>query len=93
MTCAYDELYLPCAQRMMGDMFDYAVNTLSVDIGNFNNMFLVSDVSKQVATGNPMYIAGMNGCEVAREVMRQCGEAVKILDERFEEHRREISPQ
>ena len=27
--CAYDEEYLPLAQRVLGDMLDYAVNTLN----------------------------------------------------------------
>ena len=28
MNCAYDEDYVRLAQRIMGDMLDYAVNTL-----------------------------------------------------------------
>lgn len=73
MRCAYDELYLPLAQRMLGDMLDYAVNTLKYSIDAFYHLFLVSGISRQVEAGNPMYLAGMNGCEVARDVIEDCG--------------------
>lgn len=72
MICAYDELYLPLAQRVMGDMFDYAVNTLSIRIEEFFNMFIISGMSYQFEIGNPTYVAGKNGCEVAREVISEC---------------------
>lgn len=72
MTCAYDELYLPLAQRVMGDMYDYAVNTLETKIDEFQKMFLVSGLAKQIEIGNPTYVAGNNGCELAKEVIEQC---------------------
>jgi DNA-binding Xre family transcriptional regulator len=73
MTCAYDELYLPLAQRVMGDMLDFSVNTLRVALGEFYKMFLVSGMAQQFEIGNPTYVAGKNGCEVARLVMDECG--------------------
>ena len=36
-NCAYDEMYLPLAQRVMGDMYDYAVNTLGMTLASFQN--------------------------------------------------------
>lgn len=72
-TCSYDELYLPLAQRTLGDMFDYAVHTLNYSLGSFYKMFIVSGFAHQFEIGNPTYIAGMNGCEVAREVVAACG--------------------
>ena len=69
MSCAYDELYLPLAQRMLGDMYDYAVNTLNILLEEFQKMFLASGLDRQIAMGNPTYIAGKNGCEVAREAV------------------------
>jgi DNA-binding Xre family transcriptional regulator len=73
MICAYDELYLPLAQRVMGDMLDFSVNTLRVALGEFYKMFLVSGMAHQFEIGNPTYVAGKNGCEVARLVMDECG--------------------
>lgn len=73
MNCAYDELYLPLAQRVLGDMYDYAVNTLKYKLEEFHNMFIVSGMSHQFELCNPTYVAGMNGCEVAKEVIVDCG--------------------
>ena len=69
MSVAYDEEYLPLAQRVMGDMLDYAVNTLDYDLTQFYHMFLVSDLARQIAIGNPTFVAGKNGCELAKYVL------------------------
>ena len=42
---AYDEDYLGTAQRVMGDMMDFAVNSYGFDADEFFGMFLVSDVA------------------------------------------------
>lgn len=69
--CAYDEMYLPLAQRVMGDMLDYAVNTIGLTLRSFYDMFMVSGMNSQFEIGNPTYVAGKNGCEVAREVIER----------------------
>lgn len=68
-TFAYDEEYVTLAQRVMGDMLDYAVNTLNYELQNFYRMFLISGIARQFEIGNPAYVAGRNGCEVAKEVI------------------------
>lgn len=68
-TFAYDEEYVTLAQRVMGDMLDYAVNTLNYELQNFYRMFLISGIARQFEVGNPAYVAGRNGCEVAKEVI------------------------
>ena len=68
---AYDELYLSSAQNILGHAIDFAVMTLNLDPDIFGNAFAVSDVSKQFANGNPRYVAGMNGCELARFVLSE----------------------
>ena len=68
-TFAYDEEYVTLAQRVMGDMLDYAVNTLNNELQNFYRMFLISGIARQFEIGNPAYVAGRNGCEVAMEVI------------------------
>ena len=45
--------------------------SLNLDPDIFGNAFAVSSVSKQFANGNPLYVAGMNGCELAREVLAE----------------------
>ena len=72
MSFAYDEMYISQASRVMGDMLDYAVNTLKINIREFFDMFIVSKMAYQFEIGNPTYISGKNGCEVAKEVIKIC---------------------
>lgn len=68
---AYDEAYLAGAQNILGHAVDFAVMSLGLAPDIFGNAFVISDASKQFASGNPRYIAGMNGCELARLVLNQ----------------------
>lgn len=50
----------------------------------FSKMFLVSGIARQFEIGNPTYVVGMNGCEVARIVCEKCGyEIPGIPDEMY----------
>lgn len=71
MNCVYDKEYLPYAQRVMGDMLDYAVNTLGYELKVFFDMFIISGMARQFEIFNPKYVVGKNGCEIAREVVEQ----------------------
>ena len=73
MIHAYDELYIELAQRNLGDAFDFALVTLGIDIRLFNNIFSSSWVTKQFSQGNPKFVAGMNGCELARYILDESG--------------------
>ena len=66
---AYDELYLSSAQNILGHAVDFAVMTLEIEPNVFGNALAVSASGRQFAQGNPRYVAGMNGCELAREVL------------------------
>ena len=68
---AYDESYVDTAQKILGHAVDFAVMTLNLEPDQFGNAFIVSDVSRQFACGNPRYIAGMNGCELTRQVLTE----------------------
>ena len=70
-TRAYAEDYVIGAQRVLGDAVDFAVMSLSLEPDVFGKAFAVSDVSKQFGSGNPRYVAGMNGCELARQVLEE----------------------
>ena len=81
---AYDELYLPGAQNILGHAVDFAVMTLSIDPNIFGNALAVSESAKQFSEGNPRYIAGMNGCELARLILDDVGVAYReSADEMF----------
>jgi DNA-binding transcriptional regulator YiaG len=66
---AYDEMYLSGAQTILGHMVDFAVMELEIDPDLFGRIFAVSPAAKQFSYGNPAYVAGMNGCELARKVL------------------------
>ena len=68
---AYDEIYLSNAQNVLGHTVDFAVMSLNISYDDFGKAFAISSVSKQFAIGNPRYVAGMNDCELAREVLAQ----------------------
>ena len=74
MTRAYNELYLNDAAENLGDMLAYAVNDCGYDADEFFGWFITSGLADQFGTGNPKYIAGLSGVELAREVVFQtCG--------------------
>ena len=78
---AYGEDYLELAQKNLGNMLDYAVNSLKYDLKRFYDMFLVSGLSKQFENGNPKYIAGMTGCELAKEVLCEIGQDISNAED------------
>ncbi|MCC8162247.1 MAG: helix-turn-helix transcriptional regulator [Lachnospiraceae bacterium] len=71
---AYSFDYVEAAQKNLGDMLDFAVNTCNLDLNNFYQMFLSSRVAEQFGKGNPRYVAGMNGAELTWEVLRAARE-------------------
>lgn len=70
-TRAYDESYVLGAQIILGHAVDFSVISLGLDPDTFGKAFSVSDISRQFAKGNPRYVAGLNGCELARMVLTQ----------------------
>ena len=74
MIHAYDRDYLYYAQNNLGHMIDFAVNTCEFEINEFFNMFLASNVCRQFEDGNPSYMVGKTGCELARLVILEVKE-------------------
>ena len=70
-TRAYAEDYVTGAQRVLGDAVDFAVMSLGLEPDVFGKAFAVSDASRQFGSGNPRYVAGMNGCELARKILEE----------------------
>lgn len=65
---AYDESYLHDAMDALGEMLDYAVVDCGHDADKFFEWFIVSGVATGFEKGNPRFVAGMSGIELAREV-------------------------
>ena len=66
---AYQEIYLNKAQAALGDAFDYAVNTCCISGADFVKLFIVSSISKRMENGDPAYLAGKSGIEIAVDVI------------------------
>ena len=69
MTRAYEETYLDDAMNNLGDMLDYAVNDCGYDSEDFFSRFIASGVAGFFEKGNPKYVAGLSGPELASEVI------------------------
>ena len=71
MTRAYQGIYLSKAQSVIGDAFDYAVNTCRIIGTDFVKLFIASSVSKRMENGEPAYLAGKSGIEIVREIVAE----------------------
>lgn len=71
MTYAYQEIYISKAQCVLGDAFDYAVNRCKISGDDFIKMFIASSVSKKIENGEPAYLAGKSGIELAMEIISE----------------------
>ena len=70
MIRAYNESYLDDAMQNLGDMVEYAVCDCGYDPDEFFGWFLSSGVASGFEKGNPKYIAGMSGFELAEAVLK-----------------------
>lgn len=80
---AYDEDYLYNVQKNLGHMLDYAVNTCDLQIEQFWNMFLVSNLDEQIEKGNPRYLVGHSGCELAKIACEESGVIITAKEEMY----------
>lgn len=84
MIRAYDKTYLSDAMYGMGAMLDYAVNSCSQPLDLFYARFLRSGVDGQIERGNPRYLGGLSGIELALIVADRTGsplpEAKPLID-------------
>ena len=71
MTNAYSELYLDDAMNNLGDMVEFAVCDLKFDPDEFFGWFISSGIASKFEKGNPKYITGMSGYELAEAVLAE----------------------
>lgn len=81
---AYQETYLSKARAALGDAFDYAVNDCQVPGADFTKLFTVSSVSKRIENGDPAYLTGKSGIEIAVDIMLET--TGKQPDAKSQEH-------
>lgn len=73
MTNAYSEIFLSDAMDVLGEALEYATCACGVEGQEFLNDFVKSGVAEQFGAGEPHYISGMSGIELAQIVLRRCG--------------------
>lgn len=84
MTHAYPEIYLSKARSILGDVFHYAVNTCGICGDDLVKLFIASSVSKRMENGEPAYLAGKSGIEIAREIVAETkGQELQIEPEEY----------
>ena len=76
MARAYKKMYLRDAMRNLAVMLDCGVHKYGYPIGEFYLKFLSCEVSRQFAAGNPRYLVGMSGAELADSVVEASGGTV-----------------
>jgi DNA-binding transcriptional regulator YiaG len=74
MIHAYQEIYLSKVQSVLGDTFDYAINFYGISGSDFVKMFSASSASKRLENGEPAYITGKSGIEIAVEILSEVTE-------------------
>lgn len=82
MIHAYAEEILENAMDVLGTALDYAVRLQKINGQEFLDFFLISGIAKEFESGNPRYISGMSGRDMADEVLSACGkQSEKIFGE------------
>lgn len=74
---AYNELYVDDAMKNLGEAFDYAVNNCNKEPDEFARLFIASGVADYYGKGNPKYVVGKSGTEMAVDIMVSLGQKVK----------------
>lgn len=79
MIHAYNHDYLEDAMSTLGAMLDYAVGRCGEGLEFFFSRFLASGIATQWCQGNPKYLAGMSGTELALSVASRTGRELPLL--------------
>lgn len=69
-TEAYPEEFVESAQNVLGEAFDWVVNTCGDSLARFADRFAQSPVGALFEQGAPKYTMGVNGAELANAVMQ-----------------------
>ena len=69
MIYSYDKVYLRIAQRVLGEMLNYAVYDCGYELNEYYRLFTESSYSERFSKGDPFVIAGMSGAELPIRVV------------------------
>lgn len=83
MIHAYNELYLDDAMQNLGDMVEYALRDCGYAPDQFFGYFLTSGIAEKFGNGNPKYVVGMSGVELAEAVLRESDVNLVLSEDGF----------
>lgn len=66
---AYIEPYLKDVMRNLGVMSHFCINEYGMSPGDFSVLFANSNVAEQISLGNPRFLSGMSGKEMANMLL------------------------
>ena len=84
MIQGYINLYLDDVLSNLGSMMDYAVERCGEPLTPFYIRFLASGISAQMDAGNPKYLCGMSGSELAHTVAVRTGAPLRDEDPKID---------
>ena len=76
MKHAYIEPYLKDVMRNLGVMAHYCINEYGLTAEQYSTLFAHSHVAEQIVKGNPRYLTGMSGREMADRLMEASGKDI-----------------
>ncbi len=71
MIHAYHEMFLNRAMSNLGEMFDFAINDIGLDRNDYADMFAASTICRRLENGEPKYLIGMSGAELALDIIEE----------------------
>ena len=85
MIHAYHEIFLNKAMSNLGSMFDFAVNEFGLNRKDYAEMFITSSICRRLENGEPKYLIGMSGAELAMDIISETTGITPVLDAAAEE--------
>lgn len=76
MMHAYDQIYLDDAMKNLGEAFDYSETVLNITMDEFLDMFIISGIAQQFASGVPKFVPGLSGTELVWDVLHRTGKNI-----------------
>ena len=80
MTHAYSESYLSNAKDRLSSFFDYLINDCGMKPDWTCSLFINTGYAEQFERGNPAYVSGMSGVELARAVVKTAYRSKELPD-------------
>ncbi|MBQ3256239.1 MAG: helix-turn-helix transcriptional regulator [Oscillospiraceae bacterium] len=90
MTHAYSESYLSNAKDRLSSFFDYLINDCGMKPDWTCSLFINTGYAEQFERGNPAYVSGMSGVELARAVVKTAYRSKELPDPTYSD---ECSPE